>query len=434
MITGDLYLIAFKLLLSLILGVLFGIERDQKRFEKREEVEEDAHFGGIRTFALIGLLGGLLGYTSLLLSRPIYIYGFLAVAIFVVASYVVEHKKDTAKLGMTTEFSALLTYILGTLCLIGRIEIVIATSIVTLFLLSQKTVIKSWSSKLKPAELLASLKFALVLFVIFPFLKEIEPIVWQGITVLDPYRIWKMVVLISSISYFGYFLNRVIGQERGVLVSGVLGGFASSTAVTHAMSTRAALVKSQDTSTSLAVATLFATAVSFLRVLIILAVLNTSFLEAAWVPLAVMIIVCVLPGIILMSRFRRNNTTTQAEVEIESPFSLKPALIFGFIFAAVLLLVQLVQGSDNNFGLYLVSSVSGFTDVDAITITLSGLAGSEIGMAVGGLALIIAISSNLIFKCLIARLGGAQFWKIVSTVLAAAVVVGLGITISRMVS
>ena len=251
---------------------------------------------------------------------------------------------------------------------------------------------------------------------------------------LDPYRIWKMVVLISSISYFGYFLNRVIGQERGILVSGVLGGFASSTAVTHSMSTRASLVKSQDTSTSLAVATLFANAVSFLRVLIILAVLNTSFLEAVWVPLAVMIIVCVLPGIILMSRLRRNTTTTQPEVEIESPFSLKPALIFGFIFAAVLLLVQLVQGSGDNFGLYLVSSISGFADVDAITITLSGLAGSEIAMTVGSLALIIAMSSNLIFKCLIARLGGPQFWKIVSAVLVATAVIGLGITISRMTS
>jgi len=238
-----------------------------------------------------------------------------------------------------------------------------------------------------------------------------------------------MVVLISSISYFGYFLNRVIGPERGILVSGFLGGFASSTAVTHAMSTKAAHVKSDTACVPLVAATLIANAVSFLRVLIILTVLNMSFLQAAWTPLVMMIGICVLPAIFMITSMHRRESEPKSEMELESPFSLKPALIFGCIFAAVLLLVQLVQGVGGNWGLYVVSAISGFTDVDAITITLSGLADSEVLMSVAVFSLIIAISSNLLFKSMIARMGGAQFWRSVSLILYAAVFAGMGLTI-----
>ena len=208
----SLYAVAFKLLLSLVIGILFGIERDLKGLQEGEK-EDEAHFGGVRTFALIGLLGGICAYIGILISHPVYIYGFIAVVLFVAVSYIIEHRRG-GKLGMTTEFSTLLTYSLGALCLIGPIQIVIAATIILLFLLSQKKTIRRWGSRIKPAELLASLKFALVLLVIFPFLKSVEPFVWQGITIIDPFKIWKMVVLISSVSYLGYFLTRMVGEEK----------------------------------------------------------------------------------------------------------------------------------------------------------------------------------------------------------------------------
>ena len=132
----SLYAVAFKLLLSLGIGILFGIERDLKGLQEGEK-EDEAHFGGVRTFALIGLLGGICAYIGILISHPVYIYGFIAVVLFVAVSYIIEHRRG-GKLGMTTEFSTLLTYSLGALCLIGPIQIVIAATIILLFLLSQK--------------------------------------------------------------------------------------------------------------------------------------------------------------------------------------------------------------------------------------------------------------------------------------------------------
>lgn len=407
----DLYKVSLKLVLSLIIGILFGIERDLKRYRKYEEEEEgETHFGGIRTFALIGLLGGLSGYLGILLQHPIYIYGFLTVAGFVIASYVIEHRKG-GKLGMTTEFSALLTFILGTLSVIGSVRIVIAITIACLFLLSQKKTIQNWGSKLKPGELLASLKFALVLLVIFPFLKDAEPIVWGNITILDPFRIWKMVVLVSSISYFGYFLTRVFGQERGIIVSGLLGGIASSTAVTHDMATKSSKLKSKHVRTSLTAATLFANGVSFLRGLVILAILNIGFFKASLIPLCTMSLVCFIPALAIVWSHRNSRQDGAAEVVLESPFSLKPALIFGLVFALVLFFVQLFRDFAGDAGLYIFSIISGFPDLDAIAITLAGLAGNQVVMNVAVLALVLAISSNLVFKILIARIGGTFFWK-----------------------
>jgi len=317
-----LYSVSFKLLLSLVVGILFGIERDMRHLLDKEKEPETVHFGGVRTFALIGLLGGLCGYMGLLMDHPIYIYGFIAVAFFVITSYIIEHKKDVEDLGMTTEFSALLAYTLGALSFVGRLEIVVAVTILVLFLLSQKKSIKQWGAKIRPAELLASLQFGLVLLVVFPFLRGVEPIYWNELKLLDPYQIWKMVILISAISYFGFFLTRMIGQEKGILVSGVLGGLASSTAVTHAMASQAAKVRHRELTQSLVSATLLANAISCFRAILIILVLNLSFLSFAWMPLGLMAFICLIPGLYLIWGLRSSRERVKTEVALESPFSL----------------------------------------------------------------------------------------------------------------
>jgi len=414
----NLYKISLRLFLSLAIGVLFGIERDMTRLSAHEG--EDVHFGGIRTFALIGLLGGLLAYTGTLLSHPVYIYGFIAVAIFVIASYVVEHRSG-GNLGMTTEFSALLAYTLGALSVLGRLEIVVSAAVISLFLLSQKKPIQTFSARLRPVELLASLKFALVLLVIFPFLKGIEPVYWGSLKIIDPFQIWKMVVLISSISYLGYFLTRVLGQERGDLISGLLGGLASSTAVTYAMASKNQTAKGEEATRVLTTSVLLANAVSFVRVLVILAVLNLPLVFSMWIPVAVMCAVCLFPSFYLMWASNHSQRGPKTELALESPFTLKPALIFGFLYALIVFFVQLAKERVGDIGIYLLSVISGFPDVDPIAVTLAGLTGPHIALKVGSFSLVLALSSNLVFKSMIARTGGKRFgWRITFILMASA--------------
>jgi uncharacterized membrane protein (DUF4010 family) len=419
----DLYSIALKLLLSLAIGILFGIERDMKRLRNQPREGEATHFGGIRTFALIGLLGGLFGYLGKLLSHPVYIYGFIAVMIFVGIGYAVEHRRG-GKLGMTTEFSALLVYTLGALCVLGKIEIVIAITIISLLLLSQKGPIQNWTSQLKPVELLASLKFALVLLVILPFLKGIPAVTWKGLYIIDFYQIWKMVVLISTISYFGYFLARFFGREGGVLLSGLLGGLASSTACTQAFASRDRENKDRHLTVFLVAATLLANAMSFIRNLVIVMIINISLFPLLLLPIAVMTLFCAAPAFYLLIQDRHSNRRVKTEIVFESPFSLKPALLFGFLYAVIIFLVQFVKGY-GGIGLYLLSFISGLPDTDAITVTLAGAARSAIEPSAGVLALVLALGSNLIFKSFIARSGSRFFWRWVVYSLGAAFVGGL---------
>jgi uncharacterized membrane protein (DUF4010 family) len=422
----EIFKISLKLLLSLVIGVLFGIERDIKRVSARVVEDEGRHFGGIRTFALIGLLGGLLGYLGTLFDHPVYIYGFIAVAVFLASSYIIEHRRG-GSLGMTTEFSALLAYTLGTLSVLAPLHLVVAFAILSLFLLSQKKTIGAWSAKIKPAELLASLKFALVLFVIFPFLKGMPPVFWRGVEVIDPFRVWKMVVMISSISYVGYFLARVLGERRGIFVTGVLGGLASSTAVTHAMAVKAASVKHRESSLMLAAAALFANAVSFLRVALILALLNLPLVRLAILPLATMFALSALPGLYLMqiSGAFGSGRKLRTEILLESPFSLKPALFFGLLYAVVIFLVQFAKWGAGDAGVYLLSMISGFPDVDAITVTLANLANLRLTYLSAIFALVLGLGSNMIFKSLIARAGGPLYWKWITGVFIAVFLLGI---------
>ncbi len=261
-----------KFLISFAIGALIGTERERKQSKIKE-------FAGIRTFMLIAVFGTSSAFLSTFYPNFI-IIAFLGLSAMVGLSYITSMKED-GDIGITTEVVALLTFILGALCFSDEgLQIVPILAIIITTLLAVKPYLHTFARRISQKEIINTLKFLIVAFVILPLL----PNQTMGpLDVFNPYQIWLMVVFISGISFAGYILMKFIGPEKGISATGVIGGLVSSTAVTTAMAAR---VKESDFVIRAAVfATVVASSMMFLRVLFEVSVINPTLIGLLAAPM-----------------------------------------------------------------------------------------------------------------------------------------------------
>ena len=362
----ELLTVALDFATAILLGALVGIER-----EKRKEEEEDSgHIAGLRTFILLALLGACAGWLSRTLSTPwILAAALLIVGAAVVAGYVVTARSSQDGKGLTTEIAAVVVSLLGAMVMLGYSELAIGLGVVTAAVLAYKQPLHGFVDKLGWDDVYAGLRLLIATFIALPLLpnQPIDP--WGA---LNPYKLWLLVILISSLSLVGYVLTRLLGPSRGVALTGLTGGLVSSTAVTLSFS-RDARDHPQMTN-ALACGILLAWAVMFLRVPVLVAVVNRALLSQLLIPFVVMAVVVAAFAALLYFRdgsVKRGKAT--GHLEVENPFSLTAAAKFAALFAVVLLAVKIVQEHFPPDGLYAVAALAGLTDVDAITALHGGV-------------------------------------------------------------
>ena len=403
--------IVLKFLIALAIGALIGIERERKQINKSE-------FAGIRTFILIALFGILSAYINEVYPNFLVI-SFLGLIVLVGVSYMIS-TRETGDIGITTEVVALLTFILGALCYTDEgIRIAPIFAIIITALLATKSYIHKFVRKISEKELINTLKFLIIAFVILPLLPDqtIGPL-----EVFNPYQIWLVVVFISAISYAGYILMKLIGAERGLGITGVIGGLVSSTAVTTAMASR---VKESEFIIRAAVfATVVASSMMFLRILFEVLVINPDLISLLMVPMLSMGILGIVLGIIAWKTTKVKEIGE--EIKFKNPFSLRPALIFGILFLIILFMSKIADIYFGSSGLYVASVISGIADVDAITISMALLAKNTIPQQVAVTAITIAAISNTVMKFSIAFfIGTRRFGQIIGLIFAAIITTGL---------
>lgn len=405
--------------LALGIGLLFGVERGWR--------SRDQHGGirvaGIRTFALMGLLGGVAGALSTPLGVWPLIIVIAAVGVMLLVAYLKALEGTTTPdRGMTTEVAALLCVSLGGFAVIGDMAIAAATAVVAVVLLDMKKQLHGWIAKLDQLELQAALKLLVISVVLLPVLPD------QGYGpggVLNPYAIWWMVVLIAALSFIGYVAVKWIGPRFGPLATGLLGGLASSTAVTLSFSRLAK--RAPTLAPTLAGGIALASAVMYVRVLVVSGIVEPTLLRALAIPVGTMAVVGIV-GALIAARGRPAETD-KATTELPDPSEIWTAIQFGLLLAAVLLLSHLAKQWIGAEGVYLVAALSGITDVDAITLSMARLIGDPVSgltPTVGATAVVIAILSNTIAKGLmVVLIGGRKVAGRAATVLAAAGLAGL---------
>jgi len=414
-----------------MLGALYGVQR-----EIRKQNEKKQDFAGLRTFTLISLFGYLIGFLSFGYFKNIYLFlvsliGLFSLAITAYKIMSKKHGKDI--LSILSEILTIFSFLTGILISLNFIyeAIILSVTIVTILFLGEK--MHLFAKNLTREEIFGGLKFIIISVVMLPILpnKNYSPMDLTFISTLAEkstfisgeflaqlnvfnfYHLWLMVVFVSGIAFIGYILTKTIGAKKGIILTGFLGGFMSSTALTTSFAIESK--KTPKLIYPLTVGIIIACSTMFFRILFEVSVLNFDLMLSLFLPLIIMGIVGYITAYYFYKKIDTKKINIQRE-DLKSPFTIKPALGFGFIFLAVMFFSKLFTLTLGNSGIYILSFLSGITDVDAITISLAGLTKtSSVTNTVASIGIVLAAISNTIFKagfCYI--LGNKKLFKMIS--------------------
>ncbi len=396
--------------IAVLLGFLIGLDRERKR------EDSGSIFAGIRTFPLIALFGTVIGQLSQITSIWLIPTALISFGSLLLLAY--WRSSAGESVGGTTEVTALVAFALGVFAGLNEFVVALAGAVIVTAVLSLKDELRILSGSITRADLFAIVQFAAVSLVILPIVPNENLGPWG---VWNPRTIWLLVVLISGISFIGYLLSKVIRMERSIGLSGLIGGIASSTAVTLSFSERSK--SNEGLSMTFAVGVLVATAVSIGRLMALIGVVNRDLLMTVLPSLLSYSLICAL-GSWIIHRFSQRRQIEGAK--LSNPFELKTAFTFALLFAAILLITKAAEVYLGNQGLYIASALSGFTQLDAITLSIARQSNTGLVSNVALQALTIALAANSLFKAsLTFSLGTKSFAKTVTAVLVPAALASL---------
>lgn len=380
--------LGLRFIVALAIGFLIGLERETGRKEGAK-----FFFGGVRTFPIVSVFGFACAWlfgNGVTLLLPV---GLMAVTALAVVAYL--EKIKSGRLGATSEVSVLLTYVVGALAFLSDVRLPIAIGVINTLLLSEKSVLESYVERLDRTEFLATLKFLLVTVVIYPALPNVNYTAYN----LNPARIWQIVVLVSAIGFIGYILSKKVGPRLGLPLSGLLGGIASSTAVSVATGR---LAKENPTQAGAALqATLLASSVMYVRLMVLIAVFGSGFsLGLDWRLGALCLI-----GLVLAMTVRQGRAVGQEAGSvpvIQNPVEIRVALLFALLFVALKIGTTLARDYFGLAGVLGLGALSGLADVDPFVLSLvqGALSGSLLVKAVLMALMVNTLAKGVYFASL----------------------------------
>ena len=383
-------------LVALAIGLLLGLERERSHSRKLP--------AGSRSFALLSLVGAV----AASFNEWAVLVGLIGVGALLALAYFRTSEQDP---GTTTAIAALVAYLLGALAY-TRPAVAVAVAVVVAGLLVSKTRIHRFAREIvSDVEVEDAIKFFVVALVILPLLPD-QRLGPYG--VLNPAKVWLLVVLLTGIGWVGYIGVRALGPERGVLVTGLAGGFVSATATTASMGR---LSRAATSLRAPLASALLASLATFVQLLVVIGLVDVEVLRRLWpsVVAAAVVLVCVAASVYRgATRTHQQNVAEGEDVEATKasrPFALRPALVL----AAVLTFALLVGrwGSDvlGPKGVVLATSAAGLADAHAGAVAAASLAAKgDVTVNTALVALAAALGSNLLVKTVLAfTAGGRRF-------------------------
>ena len=378
---------AQSLAIALAVGLIVGLERGWKR----TTLDDDADDGpGARTFSLIGLSGGL---GALLKPDFFAVFIFFGVAIIAVTGYL-KSSRDKQAAGYTTEIALLITWVLGFLAVRENASLAIAAAVITALILGLKPEIHGVLRQIQRLELLSTLQLLVVAAVVLPLLPDKD--LWvEG---LNLHLIGWFVLLVLSLSWLGYVCLRLFGERVGILVTALLGGLTSSTAVTASFARRSA--EQPLLAASLSTGILVACTIMPIRMIILVAVINPALLTAILPGLATLIGIPLIATFLSLTK-PRTRQPDSGTLNLGNPLDLLSAAWFAAFLTALFVVVPWVQALFGDAGIYAAAALSGLTDVDAISLTLARKSLSSIPASTASLGIVVAATCNTFVKAVL---------------------------------
>jgi uncharacterized membrane protein (DUF4010 family) len=379
---------ALNMALVLALAFFIGLER-----EEHKQRNAPYAFGGIRTFPLIGLVS----YSLALLSAPTFTpwaIGLAVIGAFMLLSY--HHKLATEPTaGLTTEVSALATYIVGGLAQREHYWIATTVGVVSVLLLELKKGLEGLTRRIASNEIITVAKFLLLAVVILPIVPNRELSPFQ----VNPFKTWLVVVAVSGVSFASYVVQRLLGDRGGVMLSALLGGAYSSTATTVVLARQA---KTERRPNLFAGSILAASGVMYARLVLLLAFFNRPLALELAPSFGALAAAGVLAGWMVARLPDGTEGKPRQHREVKNPLELRAAFLFALIFLVMLVLTTLTREHLGRSGLYSLAAIMGVTDVDPFILGVAQGGADATALRVAAAAIVIAAASNNVVKAVYA--------------------------------
>lgn len=380
-------------LVALAIGLMLGFERERSH--------NGTVAAGSRSFALLALMGA----AAASFGPWVVIAGLAGVGALMALAYVRTSRDDP---GTTSEIAALVAYLLGALAYTQPAVAVALAVVVVVLLLSKNRIHRFARDIVTEVELEDAVKFFVVAFVVLPLLPD-RPLGPYG--VLNPAKVWLLVVLLTGIGWVGYIAVRALGPQRGLLITGLAGGFVSASATTASM---ARLSKTGVGLRAALASALAASLATFLQLLIVIGYVDADVLRRLWVPVVAAALVLVGVAAAVYRGAGRDRPEAAAEgtaTPAARPFALRPALILAAVLISALLVGRWGAAVLGPQGAILASFAAGLADAHAGSIAAATLAAQgDITIATALAAIGAALGSNLLVKIALAfTAGGRRF-------------------------
>lgn len=391
-----------RIALAFGIGLLIGLERGWSS----RRVRAGGRAAGVRTFAITGLLGGLVGAMARTATGDIELPGAVLIgfALVAYASLITifsrAENRANGTSSATTAVAAVLTFTLGVYASCGDIHIAAAAAVATAGILALREGIHGWIEKITRRELESALVLLAMTFIALPVVpaRAIGPL--GGINIRE---VWIIAITLASVSFAGYIAIRYFGEKRGVLLSAGIGGLVSSTAVALA-SARSAAAK-EGSPTLLSAGTALATAVSFVRVTAIVGVLAPSAVVLVGIPLAVAALTACSFALSAARSSPAMKTSTD-HAEFRNPFGFWSVVAIAVSMGVLILLGRFINDRFGEHGTILGAATMGLFDVDAMTVSMAGLVASPAVATTAAQAILAGVASNTLVKAVIAAVIG----------------------------
>ncbi len=409
-----------KLILSIVFGATIGLERESSN-------NGESAIGGIRSYAMIALIGALAGilfthnYSGMAL---LIAAGFLVLII----SYYLLGAWNTKDFSMASELSAFITFLIGFLLIVDVIplQITVAVFVILIFILSLKSRTSQIVAGISRQELQSFISYAIIALVVMPVLPDISyklqdipvlPDLLKGVNVdlgkfstldlINPRKIWMVVVLITGIDVLGYVLGRIVGNKKGFALTSFMAGFVSSTSATQSLALRS---KNTNFVNHLVGAAILANLASFLQIFLLVGPLNSKWLLSIAPAILIMVLTS---GVIAFVFFKRKEPQDEEDAQAKKAvkiFSLMPALKFAGILIVVKIVTKICLILFGQSGFIISSIIASFAGIDAIMVNLADMAGGTITFKFAFVTFLVVNATNLLSKSFYSYMqGNRQF-------------------------
>lgn len=398
---------------ALAVGMLIGIERGWRQ----RDASDGSRVSGLRTFALLGLAGGLAGLLPDLIAA--------AVCFAVLASLVLGYGSTLqrqASLSVTNTLVAIITLALGVLAAKGQVTEALAAAAVITLILSARERAHAMLKGMTETEVESIARFALVALVVLPLLPDAT---YGPYDAWNPRQIWMVVVVVLGLSFVGYVASRRLGPERGIMVTALCGALVSSTAVTVAYARR--LRSGDGPSGPLIAGIALASLVMFVRVQILAIALVPHAARSLGIAMTPALAVGSLTTLLAL---RSGRTAPVAEVSLGNPLDFRPAVVLAGLVAVMAVVARWALARFGDGGIVVALGLTGLMDVDAAILTLAGLPQGTLDAETAGFVLAVPVLANTAFKAILAfSLAGPSHrgWKAAAPLIASVFASSIGI-------